>query len=199
MNCDEIRDRLDRYHRGVLPLTEAADIGDHLAGCPDCRRDLEALESLGGFLAGLPREVSPAADLWPGIASRLSPTRRIRMVPLWLALAASLVLVASSSAVTWWLARGPRVAVSPPSLNESGYLDAIADLAPGYLRNQARLAPETRRLLERNLAVIERALEEARAALVQEPGNAALADIVVAAYRRKIEFLERATTLDRES
>ena len=58
---------------------------------------------------------------------------------------------------------------------------------------RGRLRPETVALLERNLAVIDAAIAESRAALARDPANADLRRLLAAASRHKVELLEWAT------
>ena len=52
-----------------------------------------------------------------------------------------------------------------------------------------RLRPETVALLERNLAVIDTAIAESRAALARDPASAELRRFFAAAARQKVELL----------
>ena len=56
------------------------------------------------------------------------------------------------------------------------------------------MAPETRAIVERNLAVIDAALRESREALAKDPHNHALEELLLSAYRQKIDWLKRAAT-----
>lgn len=58
-----------------------------------------------------------------------------------------------------------------------------------------RLAPNTLRILEKNLALIDRAIEESRRALELDPGNAFLKEHLQRAWARKIAYLQDATSL----
>jgi hypothetical protein len=51
------------------------------------------------------------------------------------------------------------------------------------------------RILEKNLAVIDRAIRESVAALAVDPGNEFLVDHLEGAYRRKVDYLREATAL----
>ena len=200
MTCDAIRDRLDALLSGKLDPAEQEAMELHLAGCGDCRTDLEAARCLAGPTAGLPREMVPATDLWSGIIPRLKPqVRRLSLPIRWLA-AAAVLLIAGSSALTVALVRRPRPdPVVGFASTEARYQQAALEVAGLYQQARDSLAPETRLVLERNLAVIERALGEARDALRTDPANRAIEAMVVAAYQRKIAFLERAVSLDRDS
>jgi predicted anti-sigma-YlaC factor YlaD len=199
MRCEDVRDQLDGYLAKSLSADQLRRIDEHLDGCAECQIDSQAASSIDRRLPALQREIQPATDLWSGIAPRLGPRRRFDLQRAGMA-AAALLLVAASSTVTWLVMRNDvaQEAVAFQSL-EADYARAALELTQLYSAARATMAPATREVLERNLAVIERALEEARTALRGDPDNSALEAIVTTAYRRKIEFLERATTLDRES
>ena len=70
------------------------------------------------------------------------------------------------------------------------------DRAPSRdaLRQDAgALAPETRLVVERNLAIIDQAIGEAEAALQSDPGNGALEQMVLARYEQRLALLRHAT------
>jgi uncharacterized RDD family membrane protein YckC len=54
------------YLLGALEPDEARDFADHLAGCPACQAELDALAALPGLLADLP----PSVVLPPGLEAR---------------------------------------------------------------------------------------------------------------------------------
>ena len=203
MTCAEVRERLDAYHEGEARPAERAAIAAHLAECSECRLDADAARAVGRLVAALPRGIAPARDLWDGIATRIRRPRPGRVtVPVWLLVAASLLLVAGSSIVTRAISRSRAAATTLPTgfaVVEARSVATVLELSQLYAKNREALAPETRAVIERNLTVIERALSEARAALRRDPSNQALETLVLASYRRKIEFLERASTIDRES
>jgi hypothetical protein len=206
MTCETVRDALAAIRGGTLDAETADRVATHLDTCAECRADLEALEAIAPLAAGLPRALPPERDLWDGIQRRLRPRGvpgRIT-VPVWLLAAAAVILVAMSALVTRTLVdagRTPTAVALPAGFAEAEarYVETVVELTALYDRARGALQPETRRVIERNLAVIERALREAREALDRQPANAALETLVHSAYRRKIEFLERATAIDRES
>jgi anti-sigma factor RsiW len=73
------------------------------------------------------------------------------------------------------------------------YGEATAELERLLASQRSELAPETIRLVEENLRVIDQALAEARAALREDPSNPALTDFVRSAYEKKIDLLRHAT------
>ena len=215
MTCQEFRARLDAYGRGTLPAAESAALEAHLEACSACVAFVEAAEPRLGPAAELPRSMPPAGDLWPSIHARLTPRQtagqgrgrgRIAVPGWWLA-AAAVLLVAFGSGVTALLLRrapgGSVVAAARPpdrlTAFETQYSNASADLSAALERARARLAPETVATIQRNLATIDSALAESRRALARDPANAALEQLVVAAWRQKLDFLRRATALSTES
>jgi anti-sigma factor RsiW len=131
--------------------------------------------------------------------------------PRWLA-AAAVVLVAVSSLLTALFVRGssPAPAIAdgtaaradvplttpgdPAALvavdaMERSYQDAIAEVQLALADGQSGLSAETVRILESNLAIIDRALAEARTALRADPGNDALAALLRSGYERKLDVL----------
>lgn len=197
-DCESVRDRVDRYVAGDLDAEQRAAVDRHLTGCADCRDDLESSRVVASHTTALRREINPANDLWAGIAARLRPRRRELSLPVsWLA-AAAVALVVGSAAMTRVIVRSEPATGGFAAL-EGRYQEAALELDNLMARTRDSLAPETRLVLERNLVVIERALGEARAALDADPANRLLEGLLLAAYQRKIAFLERATALGRTS
>ncbi len=57
---------------GALPPDEAAAVREHVAGCAECRRELEELPPLLDALVAWPTDVlSPPAGLWDRLARRI--------------------------------------------------------------------------------------------------------------------------------
>ena len=201
MNCDAVRELVDRYVTGALSTSERDAVERHADTCAGCREDLESAGVLSPAVAALPRSIEPAHDLWPGIHRRLRERRSIRTPGRWrmagLAAAAAIVLVAGSSAATLWLVRdrpSPSAAATTPVI-EAGYVNASAELMRALDAERPHLAPATVATLERNLAVIDAAIAESRAALAADPGNRDLAALLWASYRQKVALLQQATRL----
>jgi anti-sigma factor RsiW len=134
--------------------------------------------------------------------------------------AAAVVLIAASSAVTALVLRRPPAAPPLPASDpaairhspvrpegptpvvlvhdlERSYQSEITQLQRVLADAQAVLAPETRRILEQNLEIIDRALLEAREALAADPSNDVLAELLRAGYERKLDVLRSATAYSR--
>jgi len=193
--CDELRDRLDAYLAGELAEIERRELEGHLAECEECAEDLAAARAIAPAAAALPKRL-PAPDLWPGIERRIRSRGKITL-PVWGLAAAAVLLLALGATLSRITLPSDRTEVARAGSfveAESRYRDLAAALAADYRTAEPALAPETRRVVEANLEVIERALAETRRALSSDPRNRALEQMVLAAYQRKIEFLERVSS-----
>ncbi len=203
MNCERVRELLERWPAGPIPAGEAEAFERHLAGCAACREDQADATLLAPAVAALPGGIEPPRDLWPHIRSRIarpvSRASRWRMAGL--AAAAAVALVTGSSAVTLHFARSRPAAVPAPRVPaiEAGYASATADLLRALEAQRSRLSPTTIATLERNLAVIDAAIAESRAALAGDPGNRDLEALLWAGYRQKVALLQQATRLAERS
>jgi hypothetical protein len=205
MTCRDFEARADAYAEGRLSPPDAAAFEAHLDRCAACAAALERAAEPPRGLAALPRSIEPASDLWPAIHGRLASLRERPgrlAVPRWGLAAAALLLIALSSGVTAVLLRPAPGAVSARldvSALEAQYAAVSEDLTGALEKVRSRLQPETMATIERNLRIIDTALDETRLALAKDPGNPALGQMVVAAWRQKVDLLRRATTLGAES
>ena len=213
--------RLSDYLDGELTATEWAEVDAHLADCPECARSLEELRTVVDEAGSLP-ELPPEHDLWPGIEAGLAPrgdrsagagpdvvpisrARRVVMtVPQLVAAAIALVLFSAGGV---WLAVGgvgepgaspvvtaPQAApVTTVMFTESDR--AMTELEQEYRSQRSELDPETIRVVERNLAIIDQAIKEARDALASDPASGFLSAHLANAMRQKMDLLRRATTI----
>jgi anti-sigma factor RsiW len=210
MTCDDVRRVLDQHVEGGGTGATRAAVESHLASCAECRADLGALVFLRPLAAALPRTIEPRADLWPGIQGRLAPRGKQPAGRWWigrrpaLLAAAAVLLVALSSGITALLLRDrppPPAAVmaARPAGGEQQYLRAAAELDEALRAGEPQLAPETVATLRRNLAVIDSAIVESRAALARDPANAALAELLWTSHRQKLSLLQQAARVPRRS
>ena len=72
---------------------------------------------------------------------------------------------------------------------------AIAELQDALSRNESRLDTSTVRVVRENLALIDRAIAQARAALDADPANAYLNLHLADTMRRKLELLRRVNAI----
>jgi hypothetical protein len=120
--------------------------------------------------------------------------------------AAALVLVAVSSTITAVVMRRPSDEVRPEVASttfvpvsvaraDRAFAGTLEELEATLTAGRSALSPETIEVLERSLATIDAAIEEARSALSRDPANQALADVLQRNYRQKLELLRRAAEL----
>jgi hypothetical protein len=218
MTCRDVSLRLDDYVDGALTREVARLVETHLETCPACAAEERALRDLLDRAAKLPREIPPARDLWPGIAARvegrkvasLRPRRGSGLLVSWpVGLAAAAALVGASSALTALLMRGSAPGLSPGGAQatlqtaalaggpasfravEGEYEKAAAALLARLEERKGSLSPETLKAVEANLAVIDGALREVRAALEEDPGNPGLVRMLASTHQKKIDVLQR--------
>ena len=89
-------------------------------------------------------------------------------------------------------------AVLPVGLADAQYDAAVADLEQALKKGRGRLDPSTIAIVEQNLQIIDRAIEQAREALAADPANSYLSGHLVETRRRKLDLLRRATALTTE-
>ncbi len=205
-DCSTIAGRLDAWLDGELDPAEAAEVERHLAGCATCRAEADAIRSILADARALPRSIPPARELWTGISGRVTPapggTTRRRLgaaiaVPrsLWTRVAAAILLMLFGAALaTFWQRR---IAPAGFAAQQARYAEASAVLARKLAADPGALAPATRAVVVRNLAIIDQAIHEAETALAADPGNTALEQMLVARYEQRMALLQHATDASR--
>jgi hypothetical protein len=213
---DTWTDRLSEYLDGELSATERAELEDHLGHCADCRSVLAELRRVVGRAQAL-EDRPVAAELWTGIADRIGAPAAVRPIrhprrytftaPQLLAAGIALAILSGGGA---WLARPDRLTPAPtvaatPSLTpdartvanraEPSYDSSVAELEQLLAAGRGSLDTMTVRVLEQNLALIDRAIADARTAIAHDPANAYLSTHLARTMRRKIELLRQAAEL----
>jgi anti-sigma factor RsiW len=224
MITDPWTHRLSEYLDGDLTESERSALERHLAACPACTTTLADLSRVVLRARALPAP-QPHRDLWEGIAERIAAERptagqpraapsrpaRRRFAFAWPELAAAALTIAvGSGGLAWWAAgrtaaptagvvattNAPGIA-TPAALGVATprYDAAVADLQRVLAAGRGTLDTSTVRVLERNLAVIDRAIADAQRALAADPGNAYLSAHLARTMRRKLDLLRQAVTL----
>jgi negative regulator of sigma E activity len=219
-------ERLSDYLDGDLAPAERAACDAHLASCQECRTALEEIQLVAslaqtdedvlpahdlwpGILARIesPRVVDFAAR----------GPRRISFTLPQLALAASLLIAVSAGVA--YVATGrvasrptssqetpiqamaepmmpPSADITPANFADAQFDRAVTDLERVLVEQRDELDPRTVMVIERNLAAIDEAIRQARAALESDPANPFLNSHLADSRRRKIDLLRHATTLN---
>ena len=215
----EWTDRLSDYLDDELTAEERRAVDAHLVGCHECAAVLDELKQVVARAKAIePRP--PQANLWPGVARRVErPAMRRFSVTLPQALAASVAVALLSGALVWRVmgtsnglhdgntapTREPvvqafRPADEVPGVATVSYADAqydaaVADLEKALQEGRGRLDKSTIAIVEHNLQIIDRAIDQARQALEADPANSYLSSHLVEARRRKLDLLRRAAAL----
>lgn len=220
---DQWTDRLSEYLDGELGAAERTALESHLAGCAACATTLDELKRVVARARALD-DRPPAADLWPTIAEQVGVSsgahrvvslaahrerRRLSFTIPQLA-AAAIALAALSATAARLASRAPQLTPQPdrvardstPVMRNAAtsevsprYAAAVADLERALDQRRGRLDTTTVRIIEKNLAVIDRAIRDARSALAADPGNAYLNLHLAEQMRRKLDLLRRASVL----
>ena len=183
----------------TLPTDERAAITQHLASCTQCRGEVEALSALLQRVHALPASVQPERDLRSSMWAQVD--RRTLWYWRYPLAAAAVLLIGISSIVTVLVTRegnAPVVRATQPQPAavdlvrlERDYRSEVEELQAALRRNRDQLAPETVRILEDNLRIIDAAIMEARAALANDPQSATLGELLRSAYQQKLDLLKQ--------
>jgi negative regulator of sigma E activity len=182
---------------------------------------LEQDDILARAIDGM-RDELPSRDLWSGIAAQIQQqpaktTRQVAFTLPQLALAASLLIAVASgltylattraTTTTTTVANGPVIQayglpddqtggqVVQANFADAQFDAAVSDLEKILHDDRDRLDARTVQIIERNLKVIDAAINEARTALNDDPANPYLNSHLADARRRKLDLLRQATSL----
>jgi hypothetical protein len=161
----------------------------------------------------LPREIAPPPEVWGALQARVKATPRTKAPRSrswnlgWLAAAAAVVFFVGAALLlppSVGKGKGKGAVVQTPAASprspvvlavEQNYEPALADLRHTLDQQRSTLSPATVLVLERSLATIDSAIAEARSALIADPANRALVQILSAQFEHKVELMQRATQL----
>jgi len=87
--------------------------------------------------------------------------------------------------------------IAPPDFGLGRYDAAIAELEAALDAKRSRLNPETVRIVAANLATVDKAIVDARAALAADPASRYLNAHLASTMRRKVDLLRRLNSLAR--
>ena len=211
---------LNDFVDGLLPAAASAAAESHARGCAACGRALAELRATVVAARELPRDVTSPDALWSDVRNTIE-SRKVAHLPSgaarsrtrgwWITpgrlAAAAVVLIAVTASVTGVImnSRSPApvaAAVQPaPTLSvswqssERAFQASVLELREQLEVLHDKLSPETIVVVERALATIDLAIAEGREALLRDPANAALSELLASNYRQKIELLRRMTQL----
>jgi hypothetical protein len=159
----------------------------------------------------LSTDISPERDLWPEISDAIERPARRRWTPMLAQAAAVVLLVGTSSVITYMSVKNSEpsfVVASPDMIFERASFGNRYSLGPGFqdARNALvadldveleRLSPESRDNIAINLKLIHRAINEMNDALENDPENILLQERLLRTYREELTLLRRVSGLTR--
>ncbi|HET6837376.1 MAG TPA: zf-HC2 domain-containing protein [Gemmatimonadales bacterium] len=225
MTHDQWTDRLSEYLDGELSEGEQVALEAHLQTCAECSTIVADLRRVVRRARTLkPRGPSkdlwpaiaqhigatPPAPAVVDLESRRAPRRRWTFSLPQLA-AAGIALMAVSGGTVWMLGTSARrdsttsvvtirevkpvlTGTSRPSASQS-YAAAVADLEQVLAEGRGKLDSTTVKVIEQNLAAIDRAIAEAQKALAADSANLYLNTHLAETMRRKLDLLRQAAAL----
>ena len=155
-------------------------------------------KSLDRMLDELPRAVTPRRDLWPGIAASIGNNSRRKRS--WLMAAASATAAACLATLATWAVM-QRNSV-PPLIKQASVQSAFDEprdprfvlarneLEKTFAERLTQLKPETRAKIEASLAVIRKAHEEIRKALIADPQSIALEQMLQSTWHDEFDLYD---------
>jgi hypothetical protein len=213
--CAECRQTLDELQRVVetartlMPRAPARDlwagVADRMAAAP------AATESaITPFRTRRPRRISftlpqlaAASILLAAVSGGVAWQFRGRPDAGTAGVAAPLASTAQPEGPTADAQTRPDIHASPAlittvSLADAQYDAAVSDLEKALEKGRGRLDAATIAIVEKNLQIIDRAIDQARQALESDPANTYLSSHLVETRRKKLDLLRRATALTTE-
>jgi Putative zinc-finger len=214
---------INDYVDNALPEADRAEVERHVAACEACRLLVDDLRAIAQAAASL-EPLDPPSGVWPRIASEIhegAPRARARTSWTWLAAAAVLALATIVGLRMGPLSRrgagesrptasasGARAAASGADTArtvetelrqaEEHYDKAITGLEQIANANQSAFDPGTAATLHKNLAVIDQAISESRAAVHAEPNSEPAQQSLLENFRTKIAVLQDTVALINE-
>jgi len=190
-------------------------VAQHFDACQPCAAQLSRLHALLAEVAALPRTIEPPPELWTDLrktleAGKISPLRTPRTAGLfrrtatrpWV-VAAAIVLVAGSVVFSRRPTSRDSVAGTPPppplvSRIDRHYGPVLDHLAASLRERTSATPPKTVATVNQSLRIVDSAIAETRAALIQDPDNQRIGEMLSANYQRKLDLLKRASELATE-
>jgi hypothetical protein len=207
---------LNDYVDDALPGAERAAVETHLTSCTECRGTVAGLRSVIAAASAL-EPTEPPRRTWMRIERELRARPVATRAPWrpWLAAAAVLALALATTfaglklAGVWPKPPAPGLtAVVPASDAEAiqaeltlalqHYQNAVAGLERIASDGKGSLDPQTASTLEKNLAVVDQAISESRAALKAQPDSEPAQQSLLESFKSKIALLQDTVALINE-
>jgi anti-sigma factor RsiW len=204
---------LGDYVDDALPATERATVDGHLTTCAECREVVAGLRSVVAAVSTL-KPLEPPRAAWARIERTIRSKNNGTRTPRWPWLAAAAVLVLATLAGlklagVWQQPPAADLTASAPAPDaqaieaellqaEQHYQKAITGLERIASAEKGSLDPQTASTLEKNLAVVDQAISESRAALKAQPGNEPAQQSLLENFKTKVALLQDTVSLINE-
>jgi hypothetical protein len=222
--CERYLNAIHELVDGTLGPIRRAELELHLESCHGCRglaADLREIARAARSLDAL----EPPEQVWKSISGRLRAGRAVaapsgalgrhRSVAL-LAIAATLVLAVGASL---FMLRGPAIAPQPAPTSQAGAAgpgnalpdDPVQSVEKELAATETQFLrlieaseasnsvdPKTTAAMQKNLQVMNEAINETRKALVADPQNAPAKSSLYEVLKQKIQFLQETIALMNE-
>lgn len=210
MTCADLQaDVLVDLVDGRLEPALQRDVEQHLEACAGCRALVTDLRSVRASAFMLDRREPPArvwASLQSAVAAERSHRGRGGNWGAWLAAAAVLTL---ATTIGLWPLMHRQAEPAPAEVTvesvtaefeaaEKHYQKAIDDLQTIASKDNGELDPQLAAVLQKNLAVIDQAISESRAALRAQPSSLNAQEGLFDALRSKVALLQQTVELINE-
>ncbi|HWH52873.1 MAG TPA: hypothetical protein VN651_15095 [Gemmatimonadaceae bacterium] len=202
---------------GSLSGDRAAALLEHLARCDACATDVARLRIVrarvaSGAAGGDAVDSAAAEASWPAVRTRIdqrketaldasqTPIRAARLragnrMRLLAGLAAAACVVGAALIGVGLLRRrasaAPQIVAANVADSVTAYQQEAQTLLDELELRRAMLRPEALTSIEHDLAVVDSAIVELRAAAARDPNNLAVHQLLASTYQRKIEILKR--------
>ena len=198
---------------GSLPPAAIADAEAHAATCDTCAGDVARIRTLMTRLEQRPDLPGAELDaLWPGIRSRIergkvlsfgaaATGRRSRPIERAVAIGAGIAAVAVFAFALGRRSGSPVGDVVMPassttpvvSVADSSrlYQEEVQSLLEELELRRSTMRPATAATIDRDLRIIDGAIEELTTALTRDPNNPQLRQLLAASYRQKRDLLKQ--------
>ncbi|HEX6599561.1 MAG TPA: hypothetical protein VF034_09595 [Gemmatimonadaceae bacterium] len=195
-----------------LPPDRRADAESHMAECAECTGDVARLHALMTRVQQLPEGSAELDALWPEIRSRIERGKiaalgtepAVRRSRSQWRLAGIVAGVAAALLVAFLLGRESRPRADDVVASGNGrtpvasvadssrvYQEEVQSLLEEFELRRATMRPATTATVERDLRIIDGAIEELNDALARDPDNPALRQLLAASYRQKRDLLKQ--------
>ena len=160
----------------------------------------------------LATSIEPERDLWPGIEEAIKAPARRSWTPMFAQAASMVLLVAASSAITWYAVKGDTVAAPEyraELIFEQASFGAGYTLGPGFQDARGmlmadlntaleQLSLEQRADVENSLAVMHAVIDQINAELEKDPENVYLQEMLLKTYREELALMRRVGGLTKD-